>query len=221
MGAPLTPVDVQTWAVGVTAVNALISAAVAIFGTSRAHTLTDRREQRKERVAAEEAHRAADRERIEQLVESLHEHMQEQRRQGMHLANLGVAAAYGGEIAPYTERGELSPFARALMLQQIYFPEWSAALLTVTQANHALATFWSDESAALAADPKQWFATSRPTYVEREGACHSALLAAVGHVITLARDRITELRSAAPQPVPPASAFYKAFAWARGLWSTS
>jgi hypothetical protein len=195
MSDPAAATDIQRWTLIVTAGNALASAIVAIVVTRLAHKFTDTREQRKERAAADDRRDDRIQQRIEGLVDALLEHSDVQQRHGMFVASFGIAHALGGDIPEERELAGVPPIDRALTIVRLYFPEWHEAMASVTQANAALSTFWSNEINSIATDAHNWDAAERPTYVERHSVLHKALMDATDNVAGLARARVQMLHA--------------------------
>jgi hypothetical protein len=203
MTDPVLAADVQRWAVIVTAANSVITAGVAIAATWFSHKFTDTREQRKERVEADDRRDDRIQQKLEELVDALAEHLEEQQRQALRLVFVGVSHANGVPITENKESEKVPAMSRALMIVRLYFPEWHEPTSKVTAANLALTQFWSAEANSIAANARNWDATARPTYVERQAPLQKAVMTAVDDIAGLARARIVLLH--APPVAPKAS----------------
>jgi hypothetical protein len=208
--------EIQWWAVRVTLLNSCITAAVAIVATWAAHRFTDDREQRKEVAAAEQAGKDRVRERLEQMITALYEYVDQQRRHGTYVATLGICSGTGSNAPDEAVPTSMEPKVRAEMLQRLYFPEWANLMSAISAAEAALAQFWVDELAGIAADANHWRATRKNTYSTRQGQPQRALTTAVDNLADAARDRIAAL-SAKAAPLAPVTLGDRIWAWVRRL----
>jgi hypothetical protein len=208
-------IDVQWWAVRVTAVNSLITALVAIAATYFSHKFTDEREMRKEAVLAEQGRRDRLREKLEQLIAALYEYVDEQGKHGLHVVALGIYSGTGTEAPDEPLRADMPPKVRAEMLQRLYVPEFSALMFAMLAAEQPLNQFWSSEIGPISADANQWRATGRLTYTTRQGPLLFALAQAVNNLADAAREKITALSADVPRPQRPAMTLRAV--WARIL----
>jgi hypothetical protein len=196
---PLTALDLKWWSLGLTAANIVVSAAVSFIGARLTHGYTDDRERRKETAAAEQNRRERLRDKAEELVASLYAYAEDQGKQGMYIASLGVYSGTGKTAPEMPVRTGISPKANADMLQRLYFPQWQDLMHAVTKSAMPLQQFWNDELALIGSNAQLWKTSSQPTYGTRQAPLTVTVDTAVNQFADAVRNKIEVLF---PEPTP-------------------
>lgn len=186
---PPPPSEIQIWLPAVaTFASGLIGGLVALGVTWMTHAFTASREVQKRDDERAAARAAMLREKLEDLMSLLGDHLAYQERENMRLAVLGIAHA-AGRAANNEEEDDAAAhsLSKAKALVVLYFPDLVEPFESVANATTALLRFRTDELDQLAQDAVVWGTTMRPTFGNRAGQLLGVLAAAIDRLAEAAR----------------------------------